>query len=417
MTENPPLHERRRTMRSAALKVVQCLQAAGHTAYFAGGCVRDMLMGRRPHDFDVATSALPKQVVELFRRTRQVGAQFGVVLVRIAGYDIEVATFRADIDYEDGRHPTHVRFTDAREDAQRRDFTINGMFYDPVSRKVVDYVGGQEDLSAGVLRAIGEPSQRFEEDHLRILRAIRFSARLGFPIERGTWSAMCASASEIRRISPERIREELDKMLTNRNRSQACRDLFAAGVVPHLWPRAEVLLPHREAIQGFVSALPVAAPFELGLAAILHPLSTKQVEAACLGLRCSNQVKKTVVWLVGLQDIFLDPSRVTRADLKLLMAHPAFHGLLTLFGSKLRAKGLPPTAHRRISTRARRIPPEDVAPPPWVNGDFLEELKLPKGPAYSAILERVYYAQLNGDLADRAAAREYARQLVAERRG
>lgn len=403
----PPL-----TMRAAALTAVRALQEAGHTAYFAGGCVRDMLMGKAPHDIDVATSARPAQVIALFRRTQQVGVQFGVVLVRIGGHVIEVATFRRDADYEDGRHPTHVHFTDAHEDAERRDFTINGMFYDPISREVVDYVGGRDDLCARVIRAIGEPERRFLEDHLRILRAIRFSSRLGFPIERRTWSAMRAQAPAIQRISPERIREELERMLVHPTRARACRDLFRSGVVSHLWSDAAALLPHRRATIALIEALPAVLPFELAFAALLHARSAADADAASAALRCSNQTRKVVSWLVAKQDVLMEPSRVTLADLKLLMVHPAFTSLVILLAAKLRSRGLPTTAHRRVLARVRRIPPEEVAPPPWVNGDDLETLGLPKGPEYKRILERLYYAQLNRDLANAAVARERARCMV-----
>lgn len=193
-------------MKAAALRVVQQLQGRGFVALFAGGCVRDMLMGRDPHDYDVATSARPVDVTGLFRRTAQVGAKFGVVLVRVGQHSIEVATFRTDGAYSDGRRPDTVVFTTPEEDARRRDFTINGMFFDPVADAVIDHVDGQGDLTAGLIRAIGEPEQRFAEDHLRLLRAVRFAARLGFRIEPETWAAMCRHASDITRISPERVR-------------------------------------------------------------------------------------------------------------------------------------------------------------------------------------------------------------------
>ncbi|MEP0842429.1 MAG: CCA tRNA nucleotidyltransferase, partial [Phycisphaerae bacterium] len=198
---------------AAAGRIVRALKDAGHQALWAGGCVRDMLLGREPSDIDIATSATPEQIMALFKPTRKVGVQFGVVLVRKAGHWFEVATFRRDVNYADGRRPEQVVFTDAREDALRRDFTINGLFYDPITGQVIDYVGGQEDLRAGLVRAIGDPAQRFAEDHLRLLRAARFAARLGFQIEASTAEAVRAHAADLVRISPERIREELEKML------------------------------------------------------------------------------------------------------------------------------------------------------------------------------------------------------------
>jgi len=402
------------TMRQAAVSVVRCLQEAGHDALFAGGCVRDMLMGKRPNDFDVATSARPKEVINLFRRTQKVGAKFGVVLVRIGPFSIEVATFRSDADYEDGRHPTHVEFTDAREDAQRRDFTINGMFYDPIKRQTVDYVGGRVDLQARVIRAIGDPARRFAEDHLRILRAIRFAARFGFAIEPVTWSAMSAQAPLITRISPERIREELDQMLSHPSRARAFSDLRASGVLRHLWPGAETTDAGGEKIAAILKELPADAVFDTAWAAVLHTLSPEDAAAVCAATRCSNRTKATTSWLIAHQDALVHPASVTLADLKLLMAHPAFDQLLAIFAAKLRAEGHSQTPYRQILARARGIPHDEVAPPPLVDGVALGKLGLPPGPRYKVILDKAYYAQLNGDLRDRAAALAYARQLLNE---
>jgi tRNA nucleotidyltransferase/poly(A) polymerase len=401
-------------MRQAAVSVVRRLQNMGHVAMFAGGCVRDMLMGKRPNDYDVATSARPKEVLSLFRRTQKVGAKFGVVLVRIGPFSIEVATFRSDIDYEDGRHPNRVQFTNDREDAQRRDFTINGMFYDPITRKTVDYVGGRADLQATLIRAIGDPQRRFTEDHLRILRAIRFAARLGFTIEPATWSAMSSQAPLIKRISPERIREELDLMLTHRNRARAFAELLSAGVLQHLWPEAEATQANGDKIAAVLKALPTDADFEIALAAVLHTLSPQEAESVCDATRCSNRTKTIVSWLIAHQDDLVRPAEITLADLKLLMAHPAFEHLLALFAAKLRAEDRPPTPYRQILAHVRAIPPEDIAPPPLLDGRALAKLGLPPGPLYKTILDKAYYAQLNGDIRDRAAALAYAGQLVSE---
>ena len=417
MTEHQRRDNQKLTMRQAAVSVVRRLQNTGHVAMFAGGCVRDMLMGKRPNDYDVATSARPKEVVALFRRTQKVGAKFGVVLVRIGPFSIEVATFRSDIDYEDGRHPTRVQFTDAREDAQRRDFTINGMFYDPIKRKTVDYVGGREDLKAMLIRAIGDPQRRFTEDHLRILRAIRFAARLDFIIEPATWSAMSAQAPLIKRISPERIREELDLMLTHRNRVRAFAGLLSSGVLQHLWPGAEATQASGGRIAAILKALPADADFEIALATVLHTLSPEETERVCDATRCSNRTKAIVSWLVDHQDDLMNPAEVTVADLKLLMAHGAFEQLLAFFAAKLRAEGCPSTPYRQILARAHAIPREEVAPPPLVDGRSLAKLGLPPGPRYKIILERVYYAQLNGDISDRDSALAYARRLVNEAPG
>src|SRR5688572_27782573 len=201
----PEIH----STRQDALAVVRALRDVGHVAYFAGGCVRDLLLGLEPKDYDVATDAPPDRVRKLFKRTQAVGQAFGVILVRIGRSQVEVATFRAEGKYLDGRRPSEVRFTTAEEDAKRRDFTINGLFLDPLTDQVIDYVGGQADLKAKVIRAIGNPDERFEEDHLRLLRAVRFAARFGFEIEPATDAAIPRHAGHLVRISPERVAEEL----------------------------------------------------------------------------------------------------------------------------------------------------------------------------------------------------------------
>jgi poly(A) polymerase len=414
VTKDRQHHSPKLTMRQAAVSVVRRLQTSGYDALFAGGCVRDMLMGKRPNDYDVATSARPKEVISLFRRTQKVGAKFGVILVRIGPFSIEVATFRSDADYEDGRHPTHVQFTDAREDAQRRDFTINGMFYDPLKRQTVDYVGGRADLQARVIRAIGDPQRRFTEDHLRILRAVRFAARLGFAIEPATWSAMADQAAMIQRISPERIREELAQMLSHPTRARAFFDLCASGVLRHLWPGAEAIQANGAKIAAVLKELPGDAEFECAWAVVLHMLSPQEAEAVCDAVRCSNRSKATTRWLIAHQNDLAIPAKVTLGDLKTLMAHTAFVQLLCFFVATLRAEGRPLTAYRQIVARARALAPEEIAPPPLLNGRLLAKLGLTPGPIYKIILEKTYYAQLNGDLRDRAAALAFARQLLSE---
>ena len=230
--------------RHFALDVVRQLRTAGFEAYWAGGCVRDELLGRRPKDYDVATNATPPQIRALFgnQRTLPLGAAFGVITVlgpRPAGM-IEVATFRQDAEYSDGRHPDHVTFSSAREDAARRDFTINGMFFDPVDRKVIDFVGGQEDLQNGLIRAIGSPRLRFGEDKLRMLRAVRFAAAFGFAIDAETAAAVREMAPQITVVSPERIAMEMRRVLTEPGRVQGVRLLvelgLAAAVLPEIVP-------------------------------------------------------------------------------------------------------------------------------------------------------------------------------------
>src|SRR4051794_6446387 len=234
MTDAPPPTGSNKppSRREDAEAVVRRLRDAGHVAYFAGGCVRDELLGLTPKDYDVATDAPPTRVRQLFNNTQAVGAAFGVILVRWKQSQIEVATFRAEGAYLDGRRPSEVTFTTAEQDARRRDFTINGLFHDPIERKVIDYVGGQADLRAKVLRAIGEPNHRFEEDHLRLLRAIRFAARFDLEIKGETAVAIAKHREQLKRISPERIAEELRLMLTPNTRKRAWQELWRFGMMP-----------------------------------------------------------------------------------------------------------------------------------------------------------------------------------------
>lgn len=402
----------RLTLRAAAEEIVRTLRDAGHEALFAGGCVRDLLLNSPPTDIDVATSARPEQVLKLFRRTRAVGKQFGVVLVRRGGHEIEVATFRTDASYSDGRHPDAVHYGTAREDAQRRDFTINGMFYDPIARCVIDHVDGQNDLKRRVIRAIGSPDRRFAEDHLRLLRAIRFAARLDFEIERGTWAAMREHAPAIARISPERIWTELIAMFEHPRRAKAFSLLHRSGVLFHLWPQAQALRGHENLIEDWLGELPVRSSADLCLAVVLHAMSRAKVGESCDALRCSNQTRRTVTWVHEKQNALNEPGRLTLADLKLLMAHEAFGDLVSMFAARLRATEQSLAPYRRIRARIRAIPQQDVAPRPLLTGDDLARLNVPRGPIYKKVLDQVYYAQLNGELSTRESAHRYALELL-----
>jgi len=212
------------------LKIIRKLKANGFEALLAGGCVRDMILNRTAKDYDVATGARPKEVVKLFARTRKIGAKFGVVMVLDHNQQVEVATFRTESGYADGRHPDKVEFATAKADAARRDFTINGMFYDPIEKKVLDFVGGQADLARGVIRTIGKPHERFGEDYLRMLRAVRFSTQLNFTIENKTLAAITALAKKITNISGERIAMEIEKILTNPQREKGLKMLWDSGL-------------------------------------------------------------------------------------------------------------------------------------------------------------------------------------------
>ncbi len=228
-------------MEAQARAVVQRLQNAGFLAFYAGGCVRDALLGLAPKDYDIATSARPEEVQSLFPRTVAVGAHFGVICVLEGGFEFQVATFRSDEAYVDGRRPTGVTFSTPQLDAERRDFTINGMFFDPIRGEVIDYIHGREDLASGTLRAIGDPAQRFSEDRLRLLRAVRFAAIFGFTVEPATWQAVQENASAIHVVSAERIREELVRIFTSPTRVRGFDLLDASGLMKEILPEIEAL--------------------------------------------------------------------------------------------------------------------------------------------------------------------------------
>src|ERR1700757_3960933 len=229
------------SMKEAARKIVERLRGEGHIAYFAGGCVRDIVRRVVPKDYDVATSATPESVQKLFPRTHAVGAHFGVIIVLENGFQFEVATFRSDDAYIDGRHPTAVHFSSPEEDAQRRDFTINGMFYDPVAEGVIDLVAGQADIGAKLVRAIGEPAKRFAEDRLRMLRAVRFAAVLDYEVDKATWTALVANADSINQIRAERIRDELVRIFLSANRVRGWDLLDTSGLMSAILPELQAM--------------------------------------------------------------------------------------------------------------------------------------------------------------------------------
>ncbi|HUN79906.1 MAG TPA: CCA tRNA nucleotidyltransferase [Phycisphaerae bacterium] len=414
MTEHSKNRPRPQNMREAAKTIVTTLKANGHEALFAGGCVRDMLMGREPSDYDVATSAPPEAVMSLFPKTQKVGAAFGVVLVRIGRFSVEVATFRRDGEYADGRHPMAVQFTNDREDAIRRDFTINGLFYDPITEQVIDYVGGKADIEAGLIRAIGEPARRFEEDHLRLLRAIRFASRLGFQIEPITWKAIVEHAPQIRSISAERIREELEAILESPSRSAGFRQLCDSGLISHLWPGSETALAHREPIAARLSALPERSVFPLAFAVILCSSAPSGIASVCDALRCSNAARIHVEWLCKNVSSLNEPDRLTLADLKILMQDAGFNDLLQMHRAALVAERKSLDSYDAIVARANAVEPGDVAPRPLLTGHDLARLRVPRGPEYSRILNAIYYRQLNGEIRTAEEALAAARLLTGD---
>jgi len=403
---------KKQSKRQVAEGIVTRLRQAGHVALFAGGCVRDLVMKRPPHDFDVATDAAPDRVVGLFPRTEQVGAKFGVVIVRSGGQMVEVATFRRDQDYSDGRHPDAVSFSDPIEDARRRDFTINGMFYDPADGRVLDYVGGMEDIGRGLVRAIGDPHQRFAEDHLRMLRAARFAARLSFEIEPATADAIRALADRLRVISTERIRTELVMILTAPSRRRGWELMHQTGLSGFLVEGVRWTDDEAADVAARLGPLPHRCSERLALAVVFRQHPPREAAGFCRKLTCSNLVVAGVSWLLEKLPRVLECASFEPADFKMLLADPRCPDLISLMEAEITGRGLPDEPLRVWRRESAAIPPQEVAPPRLLTGDELVAMGYAPGPAFSRVLAEVYRRQLNGMLADRSEAIAAAKELM-----
>jgi putative nucleotidyltransferase with HDIG domain len=441
------------TEREFATDVVRRLQEAGHQALWAGGCVRDELLGRAPKDYDVATDARPEQVRGLFRRTVAVGESFGVVEVLGPRRDgvplrVQVATFRTDGRYLDGRHPEEVVFSSAREDALRRDFTINGMFFDPLKGDLLDYVGGREDLQAKILRAIGEPAKRFEEDKLRLLRALRMAIRFDLEIEPATWEAVRAMAPRITVVSAERVAEELRQMLVHPRRVRALNLLYDSGLCAAALPE---LVPMKGLPQGRPGApvsdlwdhvmrvleqLDPAPSFPLALAALLHDVGkprtvgrtpdrytfyyhehvgARMASELCLRLKLSNADRERVEWLVEKHQILCDARHMRTSKLKGLLVHPGIGELLALHRADALAWGHSTDHVDYCEHLLREWTADDLNPPPLLTGHDLTRLGLEPGPLFKELLDAVREAQLEGTITTGKQAIQLVRRLLSER--
>lgn len=384
------------TPRDFAIDVVKTLQKAGFEAYWAGGCVRDELLDLTPIDYDIATNGTPDEVRKLFRRTLSIGAAFGVI--EIIGpkrgdvyHNVQVATFRSDGTYTDGRRPDSVTFGNAQADAQRRDFTINGLFYDPVKLLLIDYVGGQADLKAKLLRAIGDPVQRFKEDKLRILRAVRMASRFGLQIDAETFAAMKKMAAQISVVSTERIAEEIRKMLKHANRSRGLQlmeqvSLFTQ-IIPEIIDRVPVNLvaelPEKIGTGQYV--------FEVTVGLMLRTLTKKQVESICKRLKLSNDEMKLITFLVENHQALDQAKKLPRSKLYPLLAHEHIHELLAVHYARRQREAVTFCEFQLVD-----IPREKLDPLPWVTGDDLRAAGLKPGPNFKTALDWARVAQLDG---------------------
>ena len=417
---------------AAARSIVERLRAKGFQALYAGGCVRDRLLGLEPHDYDVATNARPEQVMALFPRTVPVGAQFGVILVLEQGKEIQVATFRGDGAYLDGRHPESVVYTDAEGDARRRDFTVNGLFLDPLKQEILDFVGGRKDLQARLLRAIGDPGQRFAEDKLRLLRAVRFATTLEFDIDPETWRAIRQWAPEIHTVSAERIREELVKILLSPNRLRGFDLLDESGLLREILPEMEALKGcdqppdfHPEGdvfihTRLMLSMLGPEVSLQLVLSVLFHDIgkpATRVVDETgrirfnghegvsaemslrlLQRLRFPNEVIDAVLPAVRLHMSFKDVPNMRVATLKRMMARPTFEDELELHRVDCLASHGMLDNHATLIAKREEFSHEPLIPEPLVTGHDLITLGWKPGPRFAEILSAVQTRQLEGVL-------------------
>jgi poly(A) polymerase len=385
------------TNKQAAIKILKQLRRNGFEALLAGGCVRDMLLGQRAKDYDIATNAQPKEVTELFKRTLNVCAKFGVIIVLIENQQVEVATFRTETDYVDGRHPASIKFTTAAEDASRRDFTINGMFYDPLKKEVIDFVDGQADLRAKIVRTIGKPSERFSEDYLRMLRAVRFSTQLGFKIEPLTWSAICTNSANIAQISGERISIELEGILVNPNRSAGASMLFDSGLAEVIFPA--LFSKNRKTAVKVLGQLREKVDFALALACLFVGCETDFAIEMSRVLKLSRSQTKHIKFLLTNRGKLLDDG-MSLANLKKILAEPYFDDLYEFQRAIQMAEGGTDATVvlENLSNRIRELGDVDLRPDPLLNGHDLIRLGAVPGPALGQLSQEMYIAQLEGKL-------------------
>jgi len=433
--------------KSLAIQVVQTLQDNGYVAYFAGGCVRDQLLGHEASDFDIATNATPDQVQGIFPRTTDLqGKTFGVVRV-IMGENttFEIATFRQDLDYVDGRRPTGVRYVTAEEDAQRRDFTVNGLFFDPVAERLIDYVGGQEDLQKKILRAIGKPETRFKEDKLRLLRAIRFAVNLDFQIESTTWEAVKGLATTSKDIVVERVRDELDKIWTGPHPARGLDLLDQSGIL-------KVILPEISAMHG-VEQSPQFHPegdvfkhtrlmlsqlsnqsLELALSVLFHDVGkprtqttdetgrirfnehetvgARLTEEIMLRFRYSNDMINTVCQCVAYHMQFKDAPKMKLSTLKRMLARETISTEMDLHRVDCLGSHRDISIYEFLKQKQTELGAEEIQPPRLLNGKDLMDLGVPEGARIGQLLNQIVEAQLDGRIKTREEALALARELI-----
>ncbi len=467
MNNKVDLDSRKDLLKVAAIGIVKRLRKNGFSALFAGGCVRDMLMGCIPEDYDIATDARPDDIINIFKRTVPIGIHFGVVLVMENDFEFEVATFRSDGTYSDGRHPDTVTFCDARGDALRRDFTINGMFYDPIEDRHFDYVGGEDDLKACLIKAIGDPLERFDEDRLRMIRAVRFACRFDFKIEYQTSEAIKKFHDKILTVSRERIRDEFRKALTGPNPDKSIKMLDDLGLLHEILPEVtamkgvaqpenfhpegdvfiHTLLTLTKLAEGrkatdtieehhFASNDPgkkkLYGSWELAMAVLLHDIGkpvtfeisdrirfnnhdsvgAKMAEKICERLRMSNAEKERITWLVKMHLYLRHAQEMRLSKLKRLFAHEGYLELAELYKVDSLASTANLDDYNFCQRMFEELREEEIKPDPLITGNDLIALGLRPGPIFSIILDAIKDEQLEQKITTKEDALEKAKELA-----
>jgi len=440
-----------KSSRELALDIVRRLQRAGFPAFWVGGCVRDFLLGREPGDYDIVTSALPEQVEQLFKRTVPVGRKFGVMVIIEGGRQFQVATFRAEADYKDGRHPERVAFGDAEADARRRDFTVNGLFYDPVRRELHDWVGGEVDLRSKIIRTIGLPAERFAEDHLRLLRAVRLAAQLDFSIEARTFAVLKANATQIKTISAERVREELVKLLQPPHASRGLDLLRQSGLLqqvlpeiaatvtceqsPDFHPEGTVFNHLRLMLEQMTPDPDPSLPWAVLLHDVAKPVTASadpktgsthfyghenigaEMAAEILGrLRFPLKQTEVIVRAVRGHMQFKDALKMRKSTLRRLLLGPTFPLELELHRLDCLGSHGRLDVYEFLTAQAKELEQQPHIRPPLLKGDDLIALGMKPGPALGGLLAEIREKQLQDELRTKLEARQWAKRRLADSR-
>jgi len=400
------------TNKQAAIQIIRSLRKEGFQALLAGGCVRDMLLGREPKDYDVVTDARPEQICKIFRRTIRVGAKFGVIIVMVEKHQIEVATFRADSGYTDGRRPDKVSFTSAENDAMRRDFTINGMFFDPIKDEVLDFVDGQRDLEKKIIRTIGKADERFSEDYLRMLRAVRFAGQLDFTIEKNTLTAIKRRHSLITKISGERIAMELELLMASAKRIKGLKLFVQTGLAEEIFP---ILKDELNFGMKVFKYLPEETTFELAIAAMFSGCETAAAMKALEILKISVNKLKHINFLLEKRG-FLN-SELSLADLKMIVSQPYYADLYAFQRAILQARRKSLAKLNVIDQRANALAGKDLQPKPLLNGYELMALGAKAGPQVGQISRELYIEQLSEHILNKEQARRWVENWLKKHNG